>query len=339
MTCSAAAASTPRSSTGEAYGNSAASPAHRVGDAARAQRRPLGGAAALLRARPDELEQLRGERLARREEARREPVLERRQPVHAQARAQAEEEPGVDGRRLEPRLLVAGAEAAGGRPRELQRGAAERAAPGGAADEPLVELARALGLRLRAARDRAGERAAAPSRRAARRGRARRRCAPRRRGPRRRPRRGPGRGRRRRACRWRPRTRRSRRTAGCPRGGWRRRRAAPRASAGRPRRGRRRAASGRRRPGAGRRGRPPRRPPPPARARPRRGRGDGRSGPRARRRRRAPRRSRCPAGRRAPVRRSCACRQHRGGRRGARSVFTGRTPHGHRGATRVPPGR
>ncbi len=57
------------------------------------------------------------------------------------------------------------------------------------------------------------------------------------------------------------------------------------------------------------------------------------------RRRRAPRRSRCPARRRAPVRRSCACRQLRGGRRGARSVFTGRTPHGHRGATRVPPGR
>ena len=183
---------------------------------------------------------------------------------------------------VEALLLVAGAEAAGGRPGELERGAAERAAPAGAADEALVELARAARLVLAVARDRRRPASARRSRRAARRARARRRCAPRRRARRRRRGRGPGRGRRRRACRSRPRTRRSPRRAGCRRGGWRRRRAARRASAGRRRRGRRRVASGRRRRGAGRRARTPRRPPRRARARSGRGRGHARSGPRAR---------------------------------------------------------
>src|SRR5918995_1468966 len=66
--------------------------------------------------------------LASGEEPRREAVLERRQPVHAQAGALAEEEPGVDAGGGKVGLVEASVEPPRGRPCELQGGAAQRTA-------------------------------------------------------------------------------------------------------------------------------------------------------------------------------------------------------------------
>src|SRR4051794_16435055 len=67
--------------------------AHRLGDARRAERRRRRGrgAAARLRAGADELEHLGGELVRGGEEARREVLFERREAVHAQAGAAADE--------------------------------------------------------------------------------------------------------------------------------------------------------------------------------------------------------------------------------------------------------